>query len=228
MRKLQDKPNWQAMENDYRAGSTTLYLIAKQYGIAYSVLKNRARRDLWLVDLPLARSPEDNLEGVDTDVEIAKSMAFKTVVASAGIYPASLARSKLLDDISQTDQFLRKLMEELKGYSDDSELFKELGNLLEQVNHDENYKGKLDRHNKIYQHVISLPARVKIASQLARVMGELHHLKVKFQSIEKEKNKSSEIDKALNAIAERKAQGVKADSPGVKNPADPGPEASSR
>lgn len=207
MHNQKERMNWHVIAKAYRTEGKPLYAIARQYGVPYSVVVQRAKREMWLTDLKPTLVPVVTCAGTNV-VFINKAAGDQQVVGAAAKVP-SILKMDHTKDIARARQLLSSLFDELEQMSQNSLLFKDLGELLEQVSLDENSNGRRDRLRKIYHHVISLPGRIRSAGQLMQMLERLNRMERDINGNDKENSKGSEIDRALLAIAEMKRQGIR-------------------
>lgn len=165
------KPDWEAIERDYRAGLLSIREIASTQGITHGAINKRAKRDGWERDLKakiqakadalVSRSvvsKEVSKERADTERQIIETNA--EVIASI--------RMAHRGDISRGRRLTNKLLDELEGLTDNRDLFEELGELLRSED-----KNGEDKRNDLYSKVISMPGRSKSMKEMAETLKTL-------------------------------------------------------
>lgn len=166
-----DKPDWEAIERDYRAGILSIREIASTQGITHGAINKRAKRDGWERDLKAKIqakadalvskrmvSKEVSKERADTERQIIEVNA--EVIANI--------RMAHRGDISRGRRLTNKLLDELEGLTDNRDLFEELGELMRS----EDSNGA-DKRNDLYQKIIDLPGRSKAMKEMAETLKTL-------------------------------------------------------
>lgn len=164
-----DKPDWEAIERDYRAGILSIREIASTQGITHGAINKRAKRDGWERDLKakiqakadalVSRSlvsKEVSKERADTERQIIETNA--EVIANV--------RMAHRGDISRSRRLANKLLDELEAMTDENGTLREL---IDQMKDDEGPAALLEAAEKM----ASLPGRSKIIKELSETLKTL-------------------------------------------------------
>ncbi|MEJ5151230.1 helix-turn-helix domain-containing protein [Comamonas sp. MYb396] len=169
----QEKPDWERIELDYRAGIKSLREIADGSGVSHVTISKHAKRNGWVRDLSakIQAKADDlvNRASVNKPVNSASAVSEREMVDGVAKERASvqLAHRK---DIGRARKLTNALLDELEGQTDPAtlELLDQLGELLYKPDD----KGR-DKLNDLYQAVISLPERSKTMKVLAESLAKL-------------------------------------------------------
>jgi len=165
-------PDWERIEQHYRAGLLSLREIALACpGANHVAIARRAKKYGWVQDL--SAKIKARAEDIVTRQVVTPDVTEKRAVTDRAVIEAnaqSIAEVRLSHrkDIARGRNLTNKLLDELEGMTDNRDLFAELGELLRS----EDDKGQ-DRRNDLYQKVIDLPARTKTMKELAETMKTL-------------------------------------------------------
>lgn len=165
------QPDWERIEQLYRAGLLSVREIAAACGVSHTAIQKKAKALGWERDLQAKiKAKADSLVA---KAEVAKEVATETMATERGIVDAN---AKVIADIRighRTDigryrRLANKLLEELEGLTDNRDLFEQLGELL--LSPDDN---GMDRLNDLYRKVIDLPNRTKVMKELGETLKNL-------------------------------------------------------
>lgn len=165
------QPDWERIEQFYRAGLLSVREIAAACGVSHTAIQKKAKALGWERDLQAKiRAKADSLVA---KAEVTKEVATETLATERGIVDAN---AKVIADIRighRTDigryrRLANKLLEELEGLTDNRDLFEQLGELL--LSPDDN---GMDRLNDLYRKVIDLPNRTKVMKELGETLKNL-------------------------------------------------------
>ncbi|MHC8403601.1 hypothetical protein [Pseudomonas sp. TMB3-21] len=164
-------PDWERIEQLYRAGLLSVREIAASQGITHGAINKRAKRDGWVRDLKAKiKAKADSLVSkslVSTPVSMDTIKSERDTVEANAQVIASI-RIGHRTDIGRYRRLANKLLDELEGLTDNRELFEELGELLERP--DDN---GMDKLNDLYRKVIDLPTRTKTLKELGDTLKNL-------------------------------------------------------
>lgn len=166
----QDKPapDWERIEEDYRAGVMSLREIASPYKVTEGAIRKRAKRDGWERDLEakiharadaLVRKAE-----VRTAVRADRAPTDRQII-EANAERIAQVKGEHRADINRTRTLALNLLRELEIETGDPELFERLGEIMESPDD----KGQ-DKLNEAYRKAISLPGRIGSMKSLAETM----------------------------------------------------------
>lgn len=199
--KKKQRPDWDLIEIDYRAGIKTLRTIADENGLSHVAIAKRAKRDNWGRDLAAKIKAKADLlvnkNLVNKSVTKERMVTENQIIDAAAETQATiiLAHRK---DVSKARLIGTKLFYELEKQTDDPELFKKLGELM--ANPDTAY----DRINDAYKKVIAMPGRVdaykKLSEALKTCVGLERQVFGIADNANGEANKPSPYDLSLEPI----------------------------
>ncbi|CAM7461694.1 hypothetical protein [Morganella morganii] len=165
------RPDWEAIESDYRAGVMSLREIASQHDISEGAIRKRAKRDDWSRDLNAkikARSDD-----MVRKQEVRRQVRTETTLSERVLIEATAevitnVRMEHRGDIRRARELANVLFDELSAECADVAALEKLGELM--IEPDDNGRDKL---SEIYHAVISLPERVKSAKALSETLKNL-------------------------------------------------------
>ncbi|MDM9555608.1 hypothetical protein QU926_18465 [Pseudomonas asiatica] len=185
-------PDWERIEQLYRAGLLSVREIASAHGITHGAINKRAKRDGWVRDLKAKiKAKADALVSkslVSTEVS-KEQLATERSTVEANAQVIANVRISHRTDIGRYRKLANSLLEELEGMTDNRDLFDQVGELLR--SEDDNGQDKL---NDLYQKVISLPSRTKTLKDLGDTLKVLIGLERQAYSIDD--NQSPEDDRS--------------------------------
>lgn len=169
---MTDQPDWERIEQLYRAGVLSLREIAIACPpVNHVAIARRAKKFGWVQDLSAKiKAKADDLvtrQAVTADVTEQRAVTDVAVIEANATVIANV-RMAHRADIRRSRSIANKLLDELEGLTDNRELFEELGELMR--NPDD--KG-FDRRNELYGKVISLGGRTKTMKELAETLKTL-------------------------------------------------------
>lgn len=166
------KPDWERIEQHFRAGVLSLREIAIACpGVNHVAIARRAKKFGWVQDLSakIKARAEDLVtrSAVTEDVTAKRAVTDKLVIESNAQTIADV-RLAHRGDIARARRLTNKLLDELECVTENRGLFEELGELMR----DPDDKG-FDRRNELYGKVISLAGRTKNMKELAETLKTL-------------------------------------------------------
>ncbi|EPJ8279275.1 hypothetical protein KE017_003889 [Citrobacter freundii] len=165
------KPDWERIEVDYRAGVLSVREIASSQGISHTAINKRAKAEGWERDLNAKiNAKADALVSkreVSTKVSTGNSISEKQIVEANAEVIANV-RMEHRGDIRKARALTNALLNELDAECSDVPALEQLGELLRR----EDDKG-VDKLNDLYHKIISLPGRVKAMKDLADSLKNL-------------------------------------------------------
>ncbi len=199
-------PDWERIEQLYRAGLLSVREIAASQGITHGAINKRAKRDGWVRDLKAkVKAKADALVSkslVSTSVSMDTKVSERMEVEANAQVIANI-RIGHRTDIGRYRRLANKLLEELEGLTDNRELFEQLGELL--VSPDDS---GMDRLNDLYRKVIDLPNRTKVMKELGETLKNLIALERQAYDVGTEppandlsKMKEEEIDRRIAQLS---------------------------
>ncbi|AXF52815.1 MAG: hypothetical protein [Podoviridae sp. ctdb7] len=174
-------PDWERIEQLYRAGLLSVREIAASQGITHGAINKRAKRDGWVRDLKAKiKAKADSLVSkslVSTPVSVDTIKSERdTVEANAQVI--ANVRISHRTDLGRYRKLANKLLEELEGLTENRELFEELGEIL--------HNPEDTRLSDAYHKVIALPSRTKTLKDLGDTLKVLITLERQAYSIDDE------------------------------------------
>lgn len=164
-------PDWERIEQFYRAGLLSVREIAASEGITHGAINKRAKRDGWTRDLKAKiKAKADSLVSrsvVSTQVSTDTKVSERVEVESNAKVIADI-RIAHRTDIGRSRRLALKLLDELESLTDNRDLFVQLGELLRA----EDDNGQ-DKRNDLYAKVIDLPSRTKTMKDLGDTLKTL-------------------------------------------------------
>ncbi|MCA7976796.1 hypothetical protein LGM57_10735 [Burkholderia cepacia] len=167
-----EKPDWERIEAEYRAGVLSLREIAKLHpGVSHVSIKRRADKEGWTRDL--AEKIQAKADDLVTKQAVTPEVTAKRAVTEREVIDANATRIAQVRgehraDISRARSLAMKLLAEIEAQSADLELFERLGELVLESGDDE--KSKL---LEAYQRVLSTPSRVDFMRKFAEALKTL-------------------------------------------------------
>ena len=198
-----NKIDWDKAKAMYESGVCSLGQIAKACACSDSAVSMRAARHGWVRDpLGVARLQDERARAL---VASTKAEREQVIAVTASMQSKVLVGHR--KDIARARAVVSTLLDELSGVSDPSvqDHLDHLGELLAAP--DEN--GKLDRLNKIYRRVISMPERIAGINALSTALKTLIMLERQAYNIEgalvdpEAARPQEEVVKGLDAIMDK-------------------------
>lgn len=165
------KPDWERIEQLYRAGLLSVREIAVSCAISHTAINKRAKAEGWERDLKAKiRAKADSLV---SKAEVSTQVSTEALVTERGIVEANaqvIASIRIghRTDIGRSRRLANKLLDELEGLTDNRDLFDQLGELL----HEPDDSGQ-DKRYDLYMKVIALPSRTKTLKELGETLKNL-------------------------------------------------------
>ncbi len=187
-------PDWEQIENAYRAGVLSLREIASAHGITEGAIRKRAKRDGWSRDLTAKiKSKADDLvrnSAVRSEVRTESSVPDRVLIEANAEVIATI-RLEHRSDISRSRNLVIKLLEELESQTENRDLYDQLGDLMRKPDD----KG-MDKLNDLYHKVISLSSRSSTIKTLSDSLKTLVGLERQAYGMDEEKKDSTVSDLA--------------------------------
>lgn len=205
--------DWELVEKDYRAGLKTLRQIAQERGVSHVAIQKKAKQFGWTRDLSekiQAKAKEKVTKAAVTKQRYQEGLETK----EAKLTDAQVV-DKYSDIVAEVDQIQREdvglavtntrnQLQELVLLGDPE--FKErlvwLGELMYDPQFDKNGNEKPDKANELYNYIISLAGRVKMAKEIAATHGVYIPLQRKIFGLDQEKQTTTDVDLLLKRINE--------------------------
>ena len=182
-------PDWERIEQDYRAGVLSIREIAGQHGITDGAIRKRAKAQDWERDISAkVNAKADALvraEQVRSQVRTESALSERVLIEATAQVIADV-RMRHRGDIGRALSLSMKLLAELEGQTDSLELLEQLGELMRS----EDERGQ-DKRNDLYNKIIATPSRIdsvkKLSDTLKNLIGlerEAYGLKGEPQEVE--------------------------------------------
>ena len=165
------KPDWEAIESAYRAGSLSIREIASQQGITHTAINKRAKKEGWERDLKAKIKAK--AESLVSKREVSRQVSSEKMVSERQLIEANAevianVRMEHRGDIRRARNIANSLFDELEAECTDVAALQQLGDLMYEPD-DKGY----DKLNEIYHKVISMPGRVKSMKDLSDTLKTL-------------------------------------------------------
>lgn len=198
-----NKPDWEAIEMQYRAGTQSLREIAGQHGVSDTAIRKRAKRDDWTRDLSAkVKAKADALvrkKEVREQVR-AENANNERMLIEASAEVISTVRMEHRGDIRRARDLVNRMFDEACAQSGAAEELAMLGELLKAPP-----EAGRDKLNEAYHAAISLPERVKSVKALTESLRLLIGLEREAYDIGgPEKDKTGEV---LSDLMDQLAKG---------------------
>ena len=169
------KPDWEAVERDYRAGILSTREIGELHGVSHTAINKRAKKpgEEWERDLKakiLAKAEaEVSRRAVSTEVSKERQATEKQVVEANADAIVRIRLSHRVD-IQRSRGIVMRLLDELEQQTgpENAALLEELGEVMRKPDD----KGQ-DKRNDLYLKIISLPGRSKTMKDLCESLRVL-------------------------------------------------------
>lgn len=199
--------DWEAIEKDYRVGIKTLRQIAEENGITHGAVNKRAKDEGWSRDLRakiLAKASEKvSKELVSSEVSMDTRLTEREVVEAnaTAIAAADLTNRK---DVILGIDISRGHLHELAALSEPGfrERLEWLGKVMDESGKDEETGREVkDKVNELYQYIISLGGRIKMAKEAAAAIGVYIPMQRKILKLDEDASRNqSDVDSVLKKI----------------------------
>jgi len=164
-------PDWERIEQDYRAGVLSIREIASQHGITHGAINKRAKSRGWERDVAAKITAKADAlvskRQVSTLVSTERAVS-ERILIEANAQVIADVRMSHRGDIRRARSLTMMLLSELEATTIDHDLFAELGEMLRQPD-----QHGQDKRNDLYQKVIGLPSRVDSVKKLSEALKTL-------------------------------------------------------
>lgn len=163
------KPDWERIEQLYRAGLLSVREIAVSCAISHTAINKRAKAEGWERDLKAKiKAKADSLVSkreVSSKVS-SEQLATERVIVEANAEVIANIRMAHRNDIGRSRRLANKLLDELEAMTDENGTLREL---IDQLKDDEGPASLLEAAEKM----ASLPGRSKIIKELSETLKTL-------------------------------------------------------
>ena len=163
------KPDWERIEQLYRAGLLSVREIAASCGISHTAIQKKAKACSWERDLRAKITAK--ADSLVAKAEVATQVATEALETERGIVDANAKviadiRMAHRSDIGRSRRLANKLLSELEAMTDENGTLREL---IDQLKDDEGPAALLEAAEKM----ASLPGRSKIIKELSETLKTL-------------------------------------------------------
>lgn len=164
-------PDWERIEQDYRAGVLSIREIAGRHGVSHVAIGKRAKAQGWERDIAAkAQAKADALvtrRMVTSQVTTQKAVTERVLIEATAQVIADV-RMRHRGDIGRALSLSMKLLAELEGQTDSLELLEQLGELMRS----DDERGQ-DKRNDLYNKIIATPSRIDSVKKLSETLKNL-------------------------------------------------------
>lgn len=202
--------DWELIERDYRAGLKTLRQIGEERGVSHAAIAKRAKTFGWVRDL--SEKIQQAAKAKVTKQAVTKTVTKESLLTDAQTVDAYSDIVAQVDTIQREDVKLaidnsRSQLQELVALGDPQfrERLVALGEEFDESGPTPNGSWKVDKKKELYDYIISLAGRVKMAKEIAGSHGVYIPLQRRIFGLDDEKRTTSDIDLLLKRINEEPA-----------------------
>ena len=206
-RSAENAIDWDAIHRSYRPGKKTIKQLASEYGVQASSISRRIKQYGWVAD------KSENVDAVTNALLIQNASGKSNPNATPSdleIKAAAAANADVVlkhrKDLYRLGKLRDNLIGEIEIITDNLELFRQLGELMDESGEDANGRFKQDKRNEIYRRVIDMSERIDNAKKLAEMDERLRKGEREAFGIDKGEDKGSAVDVLLRRLAEESGQ----------------------
>ena len=169
--------DWELIERHYRAGIKTVRQLASEYGVSHTAIQKRAKKFSWVRDL--TEKIEQTTRNMVATKVVARVVATEQKLSDAATvmaYSEVISQVELTqqDDLKQSLEMTRLQMRELAllGNPNIASFLIEIGKEMSSaVTDDHGVVVSPDKKAELFDYILSLPGRIKMAKELAAAHG---------------------------------------------------------
>lgn len=202
--------DWELIERDYRAGIKTLRQIGEERGVSHPAIAKRAKAFGWVRDL--SEKIQQAAKAKVTKQAVTKTVTKESLLTDAqtvDVYSDIVAQVDTMqrEDVKLAIDNSRSQLQELVALGDPQfrERLVALGEEFDESGPTPNGGWKVDKKKELYDYIISLAGRVKMAKEIAGSHGVYIPLQRRIFGLDDEKRTTSDIDLLLKRINEESA-----------------------
>jgi hypothetical protein len=202
--------DWELIERDYRAGIKTLRQIGEERGVSHAAIAKRAKVYGWVRDL--SEKIQQAAKAKVTKQAVTKSVTKEALLTDAQTVDAYSDIVAKVDELQREDVKLaidnsRSQLKELVALGDPEfrDKLVALGEEFDESGPTPNGGWKVDKKKELYDYIISLAGRVKMAKEIAGSHGVYIPMQRKIFGLDNEKQTTSDIDLLLKRINEEQS-----------------------
>ena len=164
-------PDWERIEQNYRAGVLSIREIAGQYGITDTAIRKRAKAQGWERDI--AAKAQVKADALVRRAEVRTQVRTETAITERELIEATAqviadVRMRHRGDIGKAMRLSMTLLAELDAQTDSLVLLGELGELM----YSPDERGQ-DKRNDLYNKIIATPSRIDSVKKLSETLKNL-------------------------------------------------------
>lgn len=197
--------DWELIEKDFRAGVKTVRQIAEERGVSHTAINKKAKQFSWERDLE--KNIQVKAKNKVSRQEVSKVVSTETKLSDAQVVEVYSDVVASVDMIQREDLKLaidnsRSQLKELVGLGDPkfADALIWLGEQYDESGPTANGGWKNDKANELYQYIISLAGRVKMAKEIAASHGVYLPMQRKVFGLDAEKKSSGEFEEMLRQV----------------------------
>lgn len=203
-RSAENAIDWDAIERAFRPGKKTIKQLAFEFGVQASSISRRIKQYGWVAD------KSENVDAVTNSLLIQNASGNANPNATPSeleIKAAGQANADVVlrhrKDLARLAKLRDNLIGEIEVITDNLELFRQLGELMDKSSEDEDGKRRQDKMNAIYVRVIDMSERIDNAKKLAEIDERVRKGEREAFGIDKgENDKGNAVDALLKRINE--------------------------
>lgn len=203
-RSAENAIDWDAIERAFRPGKKTIKQLAFEFGVQASSISRRIKQYGWVAD------KSENVDAVTNSLLIQNASGNANPNATPSeleIKAAGQANADVVlrhrKDLARLAKLRDNLIGEIEVITDNLELFRQLGELMDKSSEDEDGKRRQDKMNAIYMRVIDMSERIDNAKKLAEIDERVRKGEREAFGIDKgENDKGNAVDALLKRINE--------------------------
>ena len=172
--------DWGAIERHFRANRMSLNEIARQYGVSRPAITNRSNKEGWVRDLDekIEQATKNKVAMGVAIREVAGNLPLESRLADRQVTELNAQAAAGVDlrqreDVQLAIDGQRAMLDELSELTKPEfrERLEWLGKVMDESGPTPSGGWKTDKLNELYQYVISLGGRIKMAKELAGAHG---------------------------------------------------------
>lgn len=200
------KPDWERIEQLYRAGLLSVREIAASCGISHTAIQKKAKACSWARDLRAKITAK--ADSLVAKAEVATQVATEALATERGIVDANAKviadiRMAHRTDIGRSRRLANKLLEELEGITEEQGTLKELIAQLKDADEGAEMSDVLALASKMS----SLPSRTKTMKELGETLKNLIALERQAYDLGNAGEGDDQVEKSLTVNFVKPAHG---------------------
>ena len=178
--------DWEAMENDWRAGVISVLRLSNEYGVSRAaIIKHWGKLG---IERDLTAKIQAKADALVTQAQVTHRLhVTERQVVEANAEAVAIVILGQRGSISRLDKIINLLFDRLEKELSGTELFSQLGELMASPD-----SKNSDRLNDLYRKVIDLPSQTDTAKKLAETLKTKIELERKVFKIDDQQSDASE------------------------------------